>query len=684
MFLVMGIFYSCRQGSDTYRYRAAQPRMVSILVLASNKLNSGQLKGSINFLDSCFRTLEDPGPVDLWEKYHFKAKIYLLYDIDLLKAKSHLDSMQGLIEGKEEIYNREYAHTKFIEGDYLKSQNRFMEAFQSYYEGRSFAQENLDSCQISNLTYQLGLFRYGQRQYEEAIPYVKQAFMENQKCPETGDLEQNLKFPQMYLNTLGLSYEKINQLDSAAFYYHETLSFLEDKKQSFPDSFFFIEMAKGVVYGNLGGAMAKKNQLKKAEQYLLESIGINEQPGYDNRDAQTAKIKIIDLYLEKNEIEKAEKYLNQLKTELPKSEVRNTAYAEIRLKWNKVNWTYYDQIGDIQKAYAHLETYHALLDSLESHPQAFQFLDIETAFKNREQQYQLSLMRSKNKINSIYLKVIVGFTLLAVVFLIVARYNLKRSKSINRVISQQNIELQETLGALEQSQAENTKIMYMVAHDLRNPISSMVMMSDILLEDEKIEEDSRVLLEHIKTSGNHSLNLVKEMMQSNKNTENLKKELLEMDRMLHYCVELLHHKAQEKDQTLILEASPVIVNVSREKIWRVISNLIANAIKFSPKGSDIRIGMKNNPDQVLITVKDQGIGIPDSIKEKVFELYTDGKREGTEGEKPFGMGLAISRQIISAHKGEIWFESQEGKGTTFFVALPKEEKTEKVLGQVTK
>ncbi len=668
LFFSFSLFYSCDDASDSVQ--AVQPMVDSILVVASDQLNSGQLNKSVNFLDSAYKALNTTNPLALWKKYEFMTKIHLDYDYDEIKAKAYLDSMFQMIDGNEEVYKREYALTKFLEGDYLKSLNRFTEAFQSYFEGRAFAQKNLDSCQISQFTYQLGIFRYGQGQYREAIPYFKQAIEENNKCRNGRNLEEHLKFPQMYLNTLALSYEKTNILDSAAFYYQETLEFLEGAAVVFPEETFFIEMAMGVVYGNLGGVMGKLNNYGKAEEFLLKSIELNSRPGFDRRDAQTAKIKIIDLYIQEDELEKAQIYLNQLEEALPQSEVKNRAYADLLRRWRWVKWMYFDRKGDIKNAYEHMKAYQTLDDSLERSRLTSQVLDIETAFKNSEQQYELSVMASENKINNIYLRIIIAFTLIAIVFLVVAKYNLNRSRSINKVISQQNLTLQDTLLDLEKSQAENSKIMYVVAHDLRNPISSMVMMADILLEDNQFQGENRLLLEHIKTSCDNSLDLVFEMLQSNKNVENLKKEPVEIDKMLNYCVELLHHKALEKNQRLILKGIPVTLNVCREKMWRVISNLIANAIKFSPKGSAIEISMKSQNDKIKIAIKDHGIGIPEGIKDKVFELYTEGKREGTEGEKPFGMGLAISKQIVNAHDGHIWFESMEGKGSTFFVELP--------------
>ena len=117
--------------------------------------------------------------------------------------------------------------------------------------------------------------------------------------------------------------------------------------------------------------------------------------------------------------------------------------------------------------------------------------------------------------------------------------------------------------------------------------------------------------------------------------------------------------------------APEELFISREKIWRVISNLISNAIKFSPKGADIHVKVVNEGDNIRISVNDHGIGIPDNIKNQVFNMFTQAKRLGTAGEPSFGLGLSISKQIVESHGGEIWFDSMPEDGTTFYIRLKK-------------
>jgi signal transduction histidine kinase len=279
----------------------------------------------------------------------------------------------------------------------------------------------------------------------------------------------------------------------------------------------------------------------------------------------------------------------------------------------------------------------------------------------KDEQIHSLTMRSKYQISLLILSLLA--CILAVAFIIVIRRNLKRSKS-------QNSQMQKALDALEQSQAENTRMMQIVAHDLRNPIGAMHSIASIMLNEPDRTESDHMMLEMICTSGQNSLELVGDLLQVQFRTEELKKDPVDIAQMLSYCVSLLNNKAETKGQYISLETIPVTLEASREKLWRVVSNLIANAIKFSPTGAAISVKMEQQQQSVRIAVKDEGIGIPPAMKDKIFDMFTEAKRPGTAGEQAFGLGLAISKQIVEAHGGRIWFDSEPEKGTTFFVELP--------------
>ncbi|WP_158859392.1 tetratricopeptide repeat-containing sensor histidine kinase [Lunatibacter salilacus] len=652
-----------------------RPEIYLIYENVNRLLNSGHYANSLAYLDSAYAEMEDIQPLEEWNRYFHLARYYLNYVSDLEMADRYKDSMNYALKGKEHIYQAEFAKNYFVKGDVLKANKRFSEAFKNYYEGREFARQRLPPCQTADLTYQLGLFKYNQREYQEAIIYVKRALDEVLQCPSGSGFVVSVKDPQMYWNTIALAFEKLEELDSAVHYYETALDFIASKKIVYPQSSFqaesnFVEVARGVVLGNIGGVFAEMGEVEKAEKALQESIQINDRPGYDIPDARTAKIKLGNLYLKLNQPENALDVIQKLDVSIKNIEVKNEHYENILSRFYNLRWHYYDSNNTIDSAYRDLLAFLELYKVSELKATESRYLDMEESFRSTEQQLQLANITRANDMKKLYLMGSVVITLIAFGFLIAVWYHLKRHRLINKQISKQNIELQDALGALEQSQAENSKMMHMVAHDLRSPISSMTMIADVLLESENWSDEDRTLLEHIKLSGDNSLNLVSEMMQVNRGSEGIKKESVDLERMIHYCVDLLRHRADEKQQKIVVETVPLTALVSREKMWRVMSNLIANAIKFSEIGGLISVRLSGNQNKALITVKDMGIGIPDKIKDSVFELFTNSKRVGTAGETPYGMGLAISKQIVTAHEGSIWFESKEGKGTTFFVEMP--------------
>ncbi|MCA9964284.1 MAG: PAS domain-containing sensor histidine kinase, partial [Anaerolineales bacterium] len=115
---------------------------------------------------------------------------------------------------------------------------------------------------------------------------------------------------------------------------------------------------------------------------------------------------------------------------------------------------------------------------------------------------------------------------------------------------------------------------------------------------------------------------------------------------------------------------PVLADPSR--LQQVMTNLLHNAVKFTPGGGKVTVGAE--PDlqqqQVIIFVQDTGHGIPDNDLHRIFERFYKSDRARTRGEGGTGLGLAIARHLVQAHKGQIWAKSREGKGSTFYFSLP--------------
>jgi two-component system sensor histidine kinase VicK len=101
----------------------------------------------------------------------------------------------------------------------------------------------------------------------------------------------------------------------------------------------------------------------------------------------------------------------------------------------------------------------------------------------------------------------------------------------------------------------------------------------------------------------------------------------------------------------------------------VLNNLLNNALKFTPTGGTVTVGLREHKDKVRLTVKDTGIGIPGKLHHNLFAKFNPTRRAGLHGEVTTGLGLFIAKQIVELHGGDIWLESREKEGTTFFIEL---------------
>lgn len=629
------------------------------------------------FLDSMYKKISTPDLIDKWVKYNFLCKFYLEYPQNVPKARVYTDSMRFVLRGLENTYKNQYAHTLFNQGDVLMAEKKYSEAFNCYYDGRTYAEENLDTCEIANFTGRLAMVKYRQLHFREAIPYFKKALKENRTCQYHNSYENSLMFPQSWLCTLALCYEQLTIQDSAGFCLKNALDLVTMQTPDFPNYNVAIKNMRSSILSDLGNVYKMQSKFDSAKYFIEESIRIDDQQNCRSAVVQISKIELADIYLNLNDFQKAMELIYQV--EHDKRTIKGNDFERIMLEeyWNLLKKNYYFRLNKLDSAYFYQTRYHKVSDSFYKAKNDLLLSDMESAFASRNNQYHISLLAKDNQLKKDALTMIIALTGMILIILYIVWNNLKRSKmngiqlnNLNQQISNQNFHLQNTLNSLEQSQADNTQLMKVVAHDLRNPIGAITMCSQLMLGNPGRPEEDIKLLEIMKRSGENSLNLVSNLLETNNRSENLIREPVDLKSMLEYCVGMLVHKARKKDQQIVLDAEPLTLSVSREKLWRVLSNLIANAVKFSPSNTSIMVSMRADGSHALITVKDQGIGIPDEWKGRIFEMFTEAQRTGTGGEKPFGMGLAICRQIVLAHGGDIWFESNPNNGTSFYVRLP--------------
>lgn len=285
----------------------------------------------------------------------------------------------------------------------------------------------------------------------------------------------------------------------------------------------------------------------------------------------------------------------------------------------------------------------------------------------------INSLTRQNELKSVYLMSAIVFCLMCVIIIIVFIQSRRRSKLIITNMANHNEQLKLAVTALEERNIDFNKLLNILGHDLKNPMTAISNIAELLLLNKKYPKEDIEMFELISNSSRNLIHTINDLLDiGNKtllNDKNL--EVIDLGELLANSVALMEYSAREKNQTIHLTVtSKTYVKVNRIKIWRVINNLIVNAIKFSNHHTEIYVSMKMVDEQIQVIVADEGVGIPEALQEKLFDLFTQAKRRGTDGELSFGLGLHTSKQIMDAHNGRIWFKSDEDKGSVFYISLP--------------
>lgn len=152
----------------------------------------------------------------------------------------------------------------------------------------------------------------------------------------------------------------------------------------------------------------------------------------------------------------------------------------------------------------------------------------------------------------------------------------------------------------------------------------------------------------------------------------LKRERVDLREQVQHCLEPFRRAPGNEGRQLLCELStePLYVDIDVNKLLQVVSNLVHNALKFTPDEGRILVKAEPCPSCVRITIADEGIGIPAALQPQVFERFTPARRPGLRGEPTTGLGLSLCKTIVMLHQGTLTMISTEGKGTTFTIELP--------------
>lgn len=228
---------------------------------------------------------------------------------------------------------------------------------------------------------------------------------------------------------------------------------------------------------------------------------------------------------------------------------------------------------------------------------------------------------------------------------------------------------------MEKVENERREFVANVSHELRTPLTTMRSYLEALAEGAwKDENIAPTFLEVTQTETERMIRLVNDLLQLSKMDSKdykLTKEWVNLSQFYNRIIDRFEMSKNQNVQFVRkIVDNDIFVEIDSDKLTQILDNIISNALKYSPEGGTITFKITELGEKVLISISDQGMGIPKKNLHRIFDRFYRVDKARTRELGGTGLGLAIAKEMVIAHGGEIWAESKEGKGTTIFFTLP--------------
>lgn len=230
---------------------------------------------------------------------------------------------------------------------------------------------------------------------------------------------------------------------------------------------------------------------------------------------------------------------------------------------------------------------------------------------------------------------------------------------------------------LEKLNEEKNDLMSIVAHDLKTPLAQIKGLISIFeLEETELSKNQKQLLDRIKrVAEDHNDQIIKYLKAQSIEESIDGSNMHEVDvwQMMNQVHNEMLPLANVKNIKLIetFDTKNIAIEGSSEGLYKILSNLVSNAIKYSQKNTQVRVDIRSDQKQVLIAVSDQGPGFSEDDMNNVFKKHKVLSAKPTNDESATGLGLYIVKRYVDKMSGWIWLESKEGEGSTFYIKLPR-------------
>jgi PAS domain S-box-containing protein len=252
----------------------------------------------------------------------------------------------------------------------------------------------------------------------------------------------------------------------------------------------------------------------------------------------------------------------------------------------------------------------------------------------------------------------------------------KQIEETNRALERKTLELQRATAELARANAVKSQFLADMSHEIRTPLNAINGFAELLADPSfgTLNEQQRTFVDRISEAGQHLLQLINDVLDLAKveaGTITLDRQLVRLDRAAEQVINIIKGSARNRQISIHLDvaAEEPLVFADERRIKQVLFNLLSNAIRYSPEGSEVRVKVELEGETARVSVSDQGVGIPAHEHERIFQEFVQ-LGDSNQRAGGAGLGLPLSRKLVRLHGGDIGVRSAPGQGSTFWFTLP--------------